>query len=78
MFLCPRCKREIRYITGAPSTGRAGDPIAVEVKAEYLITESGRRVVGFREHICPEFIKIEGTIINDSPKEREWNPESSH
>lgn len=48
--------------------GNAGDPIAVEVTAEYLITESGRRVAGFREHHCPERNPGLGVIISESPK----------
>jgi hypothetical protein len=66
MFFCPNCHKEVRYITAAPSTGKAGEPIAVDVTPEYLITESGRRIMGFREHLCPRKELIEGTI-NDSP-----------
>jgi hypothetical protein len=67
MFFCPNCHKEIRYISAAPSTGKAGEPIVVDVTPEYLITESGRRMMGFREHFCSGKEPIEG-IINDSPK----------
>jgi hypothetical protein len=46
--------------------GKAGEPIAVDIKPEYLITESGRRIMAFREHFCPRRELVEGTI-NDSP-----------
>ena len=50
MLKCLKCGDEIRYIAGAPSSG--GLPIAVNMKEEYLISESGRRVKGYKEHIC--------------------------
>jgi hypothetical protein len=50
--------------------GNAGDPIAVEAIEEYLITESGRRVAGFREHHCPKRESREGIITSEGPKER--------
>jgi hypothetical protein len=43
--------------------GNAGDPIAVDITPELLITESGRRVEGFREHHCPEKKYPEGIIL---------------
>jgi hypothetical protein len=54
MIQCPKCGMEIRYIAGAPSSGKPGEPIAVDIKSEILISESGRRMIGFREHRCPE------------------------
>jgi hypothetical protein len=50
MLKCPKCGDEIRYIAGAPSSG--GLPIAVDMKEEYLINDSGRRIKGYKEHIC--------------------------
>jgi hypothetical protein len=47
--------------------GKAGEPIAVDVTPEYLITESGRRIMGFREHFCPEKEPVKG-ITSDRPK----------
>lgn len=70
MFFCPNCHKEVRYIARAPSMGNAGDPIAVEAIEEYLITESGRRVAGFREHHCPKRESREGIITSEGPKER--------
>jgi hypothetical protein len=51
MVVCPECGQEIRYISAAPSMGGNGI-IPVEVRGEELITESGRKVRGYRAHIC--------------------------
>jgi hypothetical protein len=47
--------------------GKAGEPIVVDITPEYLISESGRRIMGFREHFCPGNELIEGAP-NNSPR----------
>ena len=51
MVVCPKCGKEIRYISAAPSVGGNGI-IPVEVRLEEIITEKGRKVQGYRAHIC--------------------------
>jgi hypothetical protein len=52
MLKCPKCGAEIRYIVGAPSAGTPGQPIAVDIALETLISDTGRRLQGHREHEC--------------------------
>jgi hypothetical protein len=52
MLKCTKCGVEIRYIAGAPSTGLSGQPIPVDLMLEHLISDKGRRVEGYREHVC--------------------------
>jgi hypothetical protein len=54
MYKCPTCGKDIRLIASAPSMGKQGEPIPVEATAETLISESGRRITGYREHKCDE------------------------
>jgi hypothetical protein len=51
MVRCPKCGREIRYITAAPSAGSNGI-IPVETGQEELISETGRVLRGYRVHEC--------------------------
>ena len=47
MQICPRCKKEIRYIAkGYDSV------IECEVEKTVVYTETGRRVEGYALHIC--------------------------
>jgi len=60
MVKCAVCGQEIRYIVGAPSTGFSGQPIAVDIAVETLISENGRRLQGYREHKCkPRAVGLE-------------------
>jgi len=52
MMKCPKCGGEIRYIVGSSSSGNPGQPITVDIKPKTLISESGRRIMGYREHEC--------------------------
>jgi hypothetical protein len=62
MLKCPKCGEEIRYIAGAPSAGTFGQPIAVDIALETLISNTGRRLQGYREHICKP---VEGSIYHN-------------
>ncbi|MDR0474540.1 MAG: hypothetical protein LBH43_12810 [Treponema sp.] len=70
MIKCPNCEKEIRYISGAPSTGNPGQPIAVDVVPVNLISKYGRWIEGYREHVCstgedyPAFIKTIRAIFD--------------
>lgn len=46
MQKCPCCGEEIRFIVSR------GVAVACEIKEFEFITESGRRVSGFRPHCC--------------------------
>jgi hypothetical protein len=66
MVKCPKCGNEIRYITAAPSIGNNGI-IPVDPRERELITETGRKVRGYRLHICsfmPEKCTIPGTTTD--------------
>jgi hypothetical protein len=52
MVKCPKCRKEIRYITS-----ERGQPIPVDDKICCLITETGRIIRGYKEHKCPEKIE---------------------
>jgi len=54
LVVCPKCGGEVRYIALAPSAGTPGQPIAVDTALETLISESGRRLQGYKVHVCPE------------------------
>ena len=62
MMQCPKCSKEIRYIAGAPSSGRV--PIAVDLLPETIVSESGRRITGYREHVCKPGSEL---LIDDIP-----------
>jgi hypothetical protein len=66
MVKCPKCGVEIRYITAAPSLGSNGI-IAVDVKQEELISETGRVLRGYRAHRCREkqYCTRQGTTTAD-------------
>jgi hypothetical protein len=49
MIKCPKCGKEIRYITA-----ERGQPIPVDDKICRLIAETGRIIHGYKEHKCPE------------------------
>jgi hypothetical protein len=49
LALCPRCGKEIFYIT-AP--GVEGEIHVVEIKEQRLINKMGRILVGYPEHVC--------------------------
>ena len=47
--ICPKCKKEIHYIT------LSGDSVIVcEPEITTVYTERGRRVEGYQPHICKE------------------------
>ena len=60
MLQCPSCGAEIRYLVGAPSSGYAGQPIAVDIAPKTLIGETGRLLIGYTVHKCPEMVSVEG------------------
>jgi hypothetical protein len=51
MVRCPKCGMEIRYITASAGV-RDNGIMPVEVRQEELITETGRKVRGYRAHRC--------------------------
>jgi hypothetical protein len=51
MASCPKCGKEIRYISVSPGAGVNGI-IPVETREEEIITEKGRRVRGYKAHEC--------------------------
>jgi hypothetical protein len=53
MVVCPKCGKEIRYISASPGMGGNGI-IPVEVREEELVTEKGRKVRGYKAHECAE------------------------
>jgi len=54
MVKCSKCGGEIFWVTGAPSSGNPGNPIAVDTPLITLITRNGRKVEGYKEHKCPK------------------------
>jgi hypothetical protein len=56
--VCEKCGQPVRYIAAARSVSPDGI-FVVNAEPQELINESGRIIKGFRQHKCPEEVKVD-------------------
>ena len=47
MLICPKCKKEIKYIAS-----KDGEVLMLDIDLQTLVTEKGRIVQGYKIHKC--------------------------